>query len=104
MQDTTLGKFDTAAQSATNAIATYGENHRKDRITADLILAETHIRTGEPQGLVLAHQAINDASTLHSIAVRRQRLLPLATALETRPSTDTQELAQLARKTATTPI
>ncbi|MGH3808068.1 MAG: hypothetical protein ACRDRU_15875 [Pseudonocardiaceae bacterium] len=41
---------------------------------------------------------------LQSVAARRERLLPLATALEAQPGTGTQEVAQLARKIAATPI
>ncbi|MGH3756005.1 MAG: hypothetical protein ACRDRP_25660, partial [Pseudonocardiaceae bacterium] len=76
--------------------------HRRGRTQARLLLAEVHIRAGEPQGLALARHAINEVSTLQSAAVRRERLIPLATALETRPGNDTQELAQLARKIAAT--
>ena len=97
-----LGQLDTAEPLATNALRTYSENHRTDRTMAELLLAEIHIRAGEPQGLTLARHAIEGVSTLHSIATRRQRLLPLATALETRPSTDTRELARTARQIATT--
>ena len=99
-----LGHLDTAEQFATSAVHTYGENHRLGRTQAQLLLAEIHLRAGEPQGPTLAHHAINEISTLHSIAARRQRLIPLATALEARPNTDTQELAQLARKIAATRI
>jgi transcriptional regulator with XRE-family HTH domain len=96
-----LNQLDTAEQLAASAIRTYDENHRRDRTQAQLLLAEAHIRAGEPQGLTLAHGAIKEASTLHSAAVRRQRLIPLATALEARPGTDTQELARMARQVHT---
>ncbi|MGH3687812.1 MAG: hypothetical protein ACRDRU_02035 [Pseudonocardiaceae bacterium] len=66
------------------------------------ILAEVHIRAGEPRGLALASQAIEEVNTLHSVAVRRQRLIPLATALEARPGTDTQELARTAERSPRT--
>ncbi|MGH3868245.1 MAG: hypothetical protein ACRDQ4_19430 [Pseudonocardiaceae bacterium] len=99
-----LGRLDTAEQFAASAVRTYSEGHRKDRTTAELILAEVHVRAGEPRGLVLARQAIDGVSTLHSVAVRRRRLIPLATALEARTSSDTRELAQLARKIATAQI
>jgi hypothetical protein len=69
-----------------------------------MFLAEVHVRAGEPQGLILARQAIAGASTLHSVAARQARLIPLATALETRPSTDTRELAKAARQVAATQI
>ncbi|HWR46386.1 MAG TPA: helix-turn-helix domain-containing protein [Pseudonocardiaceae bacterium] len=95
-----LGQLDTAEQSATKAARAYGENHRRGRTEAQLILAEVHIRAGEPQGLPLARHAIDEVSTLHSVAARRERLIPLATALEARPSTDTRELARISRQIA----
>jgi transcriptional regulator with XRE-family HTH domain len=97
-----LGQLETAEQFAASALRTYSDSHRRHRIKAELLLAEVHLRAGEPQGLTLAHQAIKKVSTLQSIAVRRERLLPLATALEARPGTDTQQLAHIARQLATT--
>ncbi|HWR48517.1 MAG TPA: hypothetical protein VN327_13035 [Pseudonocardiaceae bacterium] len=47
-----------------------------------------------------ARCAIGEASTLQSVAVRQQRLMPLAAALEARPSSDTRELARIARQVA----
>ncbi|MGH8918929.1 MAG: helix-turn-helix domain-containing protein [Actinomycetes bacterium] len=99
-----LHQLDTAAQLAANAVRTYRENHRQGRTTAQLLLAEVHIRAGEPDGLALAHHALTEVRTLQSVAARRERLLPLATALEAQPGTDTQELAQRARRIAATPI
>ncbi|MGH3700926.1 MAG: helix-turn-helix domain-containing protein, partial [Pseudonocardiaceae bacterium] len=99
-----LGQLDTAEQFAASAVRTYSEAHRRGRTQAGLLLAEVHIRAGQPQGLTLARHAINEANTSHSVALRQERLIPLATALETQPGTDTQELAQLARKIATTQI
>jgi hypothetical protein len=99
-----LGQLDTAEQLATSALRTYGEGHRRDRTQAELLLAEVHIRAGEPQGLALARHAINEISTLQSVAIRRERLMPLATALEARPGSDTQELARAARQAAETGI
>ncbi|MBV8541783.1 MAG: hypothetical protein JO364_21260 [Pseudonocardiales bacterium] len=80
-----------------------GEGHyRRGHTVAELLLAEIHIRNGEPRGLTPAHQAIEKVSTLQSIAARREWLMPLATTLETRPGTDTQELARTARQITTT--
>ena len=97
-----LGQLDTAEQSAASALRSYGESHRRGRTLGELLLAEVHVRAGEPQGLTLAHQAIEKVSTLQSVAARRERLIPLAIALEARPGTDTQELARTARQIATT--
>ena len=99
-----LGQLDTAEQLATSALRGYSESQRVDRITNELLLAELHVRAGEPQGLILARHAIDGVRTVRSVATRRQRLLPLAAALEARPGTDTLELAQIARKVAATRI
>jgi hypothetical protein len=99
-----LGQLDTAEQFATSAVRTFGENHRRGRTVAQLLLAEVHVRAGEPQGLTLARDAINKVSTLQSVAARRERLIPLATALEARPDSDTRELARIARQIAETRI
>jgi hypothetical protein len=95
-----LGQLDSAEQFAASAVRTYGVDHRRSRTLAELFLAEVHVRAGEPRGLTLARHAIDKVSTLQSVAARRQRLVALATALEARPGTDTQQLAQLARKIA----
>lgn len=97
-----LGRLDAAEQSATSAVRSYGEGHRRGRTLAQLLLAEVHVRAGEPQGLILARQAIDGVRTLHSVAARRERLIPLAAALEARPGSDTRELARIARKVAAT--
>ncbi len=97
-----LGQLDTAEQLAVSALRTYTGNHCRARTTAQLLLAEVHVRAGEPQGLMLARQAIDAVRTLHSVAVRRERLIPLVAALEARPSTDTRELARTARQIAAT--
>ncbi|MGH3720891.1 MAG: hypothetical protein ACRDRI_18990, partial [Pseudonocardiaceae bacterium] len=96
-----LGRLDAAEQLAVSAVRTYGENHRRDRTQAELLLAEVHVRAGEPRGLTLARDAIEGVSTLQSVAARR-RLVPLATALEARPGTDHRELARTARQIAET--
>jgi transcriptional regulator with XRE-family HTH domain len=100
-----LGRLEAAEQCAARAAGTYGEgHHRRGRIEAELIVAEVNVRAGESRGLELAHQAITRVSTLQSVAARRERLIPLATALQARPGSDTQELARLARQVAATRI
>lgn len=64
-------------------------------------MATIHIRAGEPSGLKLAHGAIGGVTKLSSIRAR-QRLEPLATALESRSSNDHRELARMARQVAAT--
>ncbi|MGH3708787.1 MAG: helix-turn-helix domain-containing protein [Pseudonocardiaceae bacterium] len=100
-----LDQLDTAEPFAASAVRAYGEGpYRRGHTLAELLLAEIHVRAGEPRGLTLAHHAIEGVSTLQSVAARREWLTPLATALETRPGTDTQELARAARQVATTGI
>jgi transcriptional regulator with XRE-family HTH domain len=99
-----LGQLDTAEQFAAGALRTYGEGHRRGRTLAELLLAEVHVRAGEPQGLTLARHAIEEVSTLQSVAARRERLVPLTAALEARPGGDTQELARMARQILATQI
>jgi hypothetical protein len=77
-----LGRLDTAERLAASALRSYSEGHRRDRIMAELLLAEVHVRAGEPRGLILARQAIASVSTSQSVDVRRQRLMPLVAALE----------------------
>ncbi|MBV9139905.1 MAG: hypothetical protein JO115_03140 [Pseudonocardiales bacterium] len=96
-----LGRLEAAEQFATRALGSYGEAHRRGRTLAELLLAEVHIRAGEPQGLTLARHAIEEVRGLRSVAARRERLLPLVAALESRPGTDTRDLAQTARRIAT---
>lgn len=95
-----LHRLDTAEQFAASALRTYGESHRMGRTMAELLLAEVHIRAGEPRGMTLAHQAIDQVSTLQSVVARRERLVPLAAALDARPGSDNRELARTARKIA----
>jgi hypothetical protein len=97
-----LHRFDIAESFAAYAVGTYGEGHRRGRTIAELMLAEVHVRAGEPRGLVLARRAIEAVSTLQSAAVRRERLVPLATALEARPGSDAKEIARIAHQVAAT--
>ncbi len=97
-----LGRLEVAEQFAASAVRTFGEGHRRGRARAELVLAEVHVRAGEPRGLMLAPPAIEEVSTLQSVAVRRERLIPLAPALQARPGSDAQELARQARQIAAT--
>ncbi len=99
-----LGQLDIAEQFAASAVRTYGEGHRRGRTMAELALAEVYVRAGEPRGLVLARQAIEAVSSLQSVAVRRERLVPLVTALEARPGSDAKEIARMARQVAATRV
>jgi transcriptional regulator with XRE-family HTH domain len=98
-----LGQLTTAEQCAASAVRAYSEGpYRRGHTIAEILLAEIHVRAGDPRGLTLAHHAIEKVNTLQSVAARREWLIPLATALETRPGTDTQELARTTRRITTT--
>ncbi|MGH3755150.1 MAG: hypothetical protein ACRDRP_21150, partial [Pseudonocardiaceae bacterium] len=99
-----LRRFDTAEQFAVSAVRTYGEAHGRERTKAQLIIAEVHVRAGEPRGLVLARQAIEAVSSLQSVAVRHERLVPLTAALEARPGSDAKEIARMARQVIATRV
>jgi transcriptional regulator with XRE-family HTH domain len=99
-----LGRIDSAEQLAATAVHTFdGAAHRRDGAMAGLVLAELHLRAGEPRGFALARQAIDEVSQLHSIPTR-QALGPLATALEARSGSDAKELARTARQVAATRV
>jgi transcriptional regulator with XRE-family HTH domain len=100
-----LGRLEAAEQRAASAVRGFAQGpYRRGQTRAELLLAEVNVRAGESRGLELAHQAITQVSTLQSIAARRERLIPLATALEARPGSDTRQLARLARQVATTRV
>jgi hypothetical protein len=46
-----LGRLDAAEQFTASAVRSYGESDRLGRAQAELLLAEVHVRAGEPQGL-----------------------------------------------------
>ena len=94
-----LGHLDTAEPFAATAARTFGEANRRDGATAVVVLAELHVRTGEPRGLQLAHHAVTTVTKLNSVRACRQ-LEPLAVALEARRSSDARELARMARQVA----
>jgi transcriptional regulator with XRE-family HTH domain len=96
-----LHRFDIAESFAACAVDTFGEG-RRGRTRTELALAEVYVRAGEPRGLVLARQAIDAVSTLQSVAVRRERLVPLTAALEARPGNDAKEIARIAHQVAAT--
>jgi transcriptional regulator with XRE-family HTH domain len=94
-----LHRLDTAEQFAASAVRTYGDAHGRSRTMAELTLAELHVRTGDPRGLLMARSAINAVAPLHSVRAR-ERLVPLTAALEARPGSDAKELARMARHVA----
>jgi hypothetical protein len=73
------------------------------RTLSAVVLAEIHVRAGEPRGWQLAHGAVTSAARLGSVRARR-RLEPLAGALEARFGADARQVARMARQVATTRV
>jgi transcriptional regulator with XRE-family HTH domain len=96
-----LGMIDRAEAFASQAVSTFDARHRRAGSSAEITLATLYVRTGEPRGIALSERAITDVAGLRSVRAR-QRLTPLAAALESRPGTDARELARRARQVATT--
>ena len=93
-----LGKLE-AAEQLTASINGAGR-HRPVGVFAGVLRATLHVQTGEPRGLNLAKSAI-DAVTLLRSQRARERLVPLAAALDSRPGSDYRELTRMARQVAT---
>ncbi|MGH3793540.1 MAG: hypothetical protein ACRDSP_01485 [Pseudonocardiaceae bacterium] len=76
-----------------------GGQHRPVGVLAGVLRATIHVQTGEPRGLTLANDAIRAVAPLRSVRAR-QKLAPLVQALESRPGSDAQGLARMARQVA----
>jgi tetratricopeptide (TPR) repeat protein len=94
-----LGRLDVAEQ-LTASINGAGR-HRPVGVFAGVLRATIHVQTGEPRGLGMAKSVVDSVAPLHSMRAR-ERLVPLAEALEARPGSDHRELARMARQVATT--
>ena len=97
------GRLDSAEPFAAASVRRWESGGQVSRTQSAIVLATIHVRAGEPDGLRLAHGAITGASKLHSIRAR-QRLEPLAVALEGRRGSDPPQLARMARQVATTRV
>ena len=93
-----LGHTETAEQFA--AAVNGAGRHRPVGIFAGILRATIYVQAGEQRGLGMAKTAIDAAAPLHSLRAR-ERLVPLAEALEARRGGDAQELARMARQVAT---
>ncbi len=96
-----LGRLDDAEPFAASAVRIFGTHDRRDGVKARLTLATIQVQAGEPGGLVLARQAIDEVAVLHSVPTR-QRLIPLAQTLAARPGSEAKDLAHSARRVAAT--
>ena len=97
-----LGRLDVAESAAAAAMRGWeGSPDRRRSVLGGITLATIHVRAGEPRGLVMAKSAIDAVALLRS-GRARDRLVPLAAALEARPGSDYRELARMTRQVATT--
>ena len=94
-----LGRLDLAEQLT--ASVNGAGRHRPVGIFAGILRATIYVQAGEQRGFGMAETAIDAAAGLHSLRAR-ERLDPLASALDARPGSDAQELARMARQVATT--
>lgn len=95
------GRLDVAEPFAVASVRRWEVHSQRARTLSSVILATIHVRAGEPDGLRLAHGAITGVSKLSSVRAR-QRLEPLAAALQARPGNDHRQLARMAHHVATT--
>jgi len=98
---TKLGRLDVAEQ-LTASINGAGRQ-RPVGVFAGVLRATIYVQTGEPRGLGMAKSAVDSVAPLHSVRAR-ERLVPLADALDSRPGSDHRELARMARQVATTRV
>ena len=95
-----LGRIDVAERLAASSVRHWAATgNRRDAALPAITLAELHVMAGEPRGLVMAKTAIDTVVLLHSVRAR-ERLNPLAAALEARRGGDARELARMARQVA----
>ncbi|HEX2298331.1 MAG TPA: hypothetical protein VHH34_07415, partial [Pseudonocardiaceae bacterium] len=95
------GRLDTAEQFAAASLLRWQDSSKVNHTQSGAVLATVYITAGDSRGLPLAHQTITAVSKLSSVRARRQWVLPLAEALDTRPGTDARDLARQARQVAT---
>ncbi|MGH3857733.1 MAG: hypothetical protein ACRDR6_30435, partial [Pseudonocardiaceae bacterium] len=95
------GRLDAAQPFAAASARRWEGGSQRARTHTGILLATIHVRAGEPDGLRLAHGAITGVTKLSSLRAR-QRLNPLASALEARPGGDYHQIARMARDVATT--
>ncbi|MDQ4033886.1 MAG: hypothetical protein M3332_17240, partial [Actinomycetota bacterium] len=95
-----LGRIDVAERLTASSVRHWGATgNRRDAALPAITLAELHVMAGEPRGLAMAKTAIDTVVRLRSVRAR-ERLEPLADALESRPGSDARELARMARQVA----
>jgi transcriptional regulator with XRE-family HTH domain len=94
------GRLDIAESFALASVRRWEGLSRLGNTRSRITLATIHVRTGERDGLQMAHHAITATTKLNSGRVRKG-LLPLADALDARRGSDYQDLARIAQQVAT---
>ena len=96
------GRLDTAEQFAAASRRRWQGISQVNHAQSGAVLSTIYVTAGDSRGLPMAHQTLTDAGKLRSIRLRRQWVLPLAEALDTRPGADARDLARQARQVAAT--
>jgi len=102
--ETQHGRLDIAEQLAAASLRRWQSISQVNHAQSGAVLATIYVTAGGSRGLPMAQRTITEAGKLSSIRLRRQWVLPLADALDTRPGTDARDLARQARKVATTRV
>lgn len=76
-----------------------GTNDRRQAVLGRITLAQIHVQAGEKRGNEMAYSVLREVRELRSVRAR-ERLGPLADALEARPESEPRQLARLARRVA----
>lgn len=92
------GRLDVAELFAASSVRRWEGVSQRARTQSGVVLATVHVQARESRGLALAKSAIDAVAPLHSVRTR-QRLLPLAQALECH-SSEGRELARMAWQVA----
>jgi len=92
-----LGRIDVAERLVSASVRKWNDSQDRRQATLGRItLAQLHVQVGDRQGVDLAVRAINEVQQIRSTRAR-ERLVPLLTALSTRPEPEYQDLTVMAR-------
>jgi hypothetical protein len=93
-----LGDLNAAQRSVASALNHWrGSANRRTKVLGEITMASLYVRAGDSESGEQAYRAIMNVRELCSMHAR-DRLAPLAQALETRKDNKSRELARLARQ------
>jgi transcriptional regulator with XRE-family HTH domain len=96
-----LGDLNAAQRSVATSLNHWRSSaDRRAGVLGEITMASLYVRAGDSNGTERAYRAINQVHELRSMRAR-ERLEPLAQALETRKDNQSRELARLARQEMT---